>query len=104
QAAGARAADRATTPGTARAFVPVRGQIRALKTEQQWVHRLVYGRDCYLVPRSYGNVLVGATVEWVGYDKRNTAGAIARLLRGARELVPDLETAAFTRAWAGIRT
>ena len=50
-----------------------------------------------------GEILVGATAEWAGFDKRTTAAALERLLRAALSLVPELESAAFIRAWAGLR-
>ena len=65
--------------------------------------RIIYSRDGYLVPRSNGEILVGATVEWAGFDKRNTAGALERLLQAALNLAPEVESATFTRAWAGLR-
>jgi glycine oxidase len=59
--------------------------------------------DVYLVPRRDGKVLVGATVEFVGYDKRTTAEGVAMLLRAALQAVPSLTQAHFVTAWAGLR-
>jgi glycine/D-amino acid oxidase-like deaminating enzyme len=82
---------------------PVRGQMLSLIPKTPVVRRLVYSKDCYLVPRDNGELLVGATVERVGYEKRNTAEAIQKLTRAAIELCPDLKSATFGRMWSGLR-
>jgi glycine oxidase len=48
-------------------------------------------------------VLVGATMERVGFDKRVTADAVKSLLGAALRLWPALERAQHTRSWAGLR-
>ena len=66
---------------------PIRGQIVLLQAENLLRHILLRG-ERYLVPRPDGRVLVGATEEDVGFDKRTTAAAIEDLLRLAIALVP----------------
>jgi glycine oxidase len=58
---------------------------------------------CYLVPRRDGRILVGSTMERAGFDRRVTAGAVARLAAAAIDLVPVLEDATVDSAWAGLR-
>jgi glycine oxidase len=48
-------------------------------------------------------VLVGATEEAAGFDKRNTPRGVQNLTTLARNLVPQLADATFERAWAGLR-
>jgi len=82
---------------------PVRGQIALLNTGTPVIrHILLAGRQ-YIVPRPDGLVLVGSTEEDVGFDKRNTASAIAELLRLAIRLSPRLGHAQLQRCWAGFR-
>ncbi|HEX6985762.1 MAG TPA: FAD-dependent oxidoreductase, partial [Planctomycetaceae bacterium] len=57
----------------------------------------------YLVPRPDGRVLVGATEEEAGFEKRNTAAAVGDLLAMAVELCPALGGATVERTWAGLR-
>jgi glycine oxidase len=57
----------------------------------------------YLVPRGDGHVLVGSTEEHVGFEKRNTAGAIAHLIDLALTYVPSLAQATLERCWSGLR-
>ena len=55
------------------------------------------------MPRDDGHVLVGSTLEDVGFDKRTTAEAIAELLAFASSLVPALADADVAGCWAGLR-
>jgi glycine oxidase len=57
----------------------------------------------YLIPRSDGRLLVGATVEEAGFDKRTDPDTIQRLHRAALELVPKLRDARILEDWAGLR-
>ena len=59
--------------------------------------------DVYLVPRSSGKLLVGATVEDVGYDKTVVQEAIQDLHRDASRFVPELAFAPVVSSWAGLR-
>ncbi len=46
--------------------------------------------EAYLIPRSDGRLLVGATVEEAGFDKRTDLATIQRLHHAALALVPKL--------------
>jgi glycine oxidase len=73
---------------------PVKGQILRLDpgrlpAPSLTVHAYVRGSEIYLVPREGGHELVlGATVEELGFDHRVTAGAVYELLRDARTVMP----------------
>jgi glycine oxidase len=83
---------------------PRKGQILALKpTRNDLIEQVVVGPDVYLVPRSDGRVIVGATVEDVGFDKRVEHSVIAQLRRSAERLCPELAEAELVEAWAGLR-
>ena len=49
---------------------------------------VIWGKDCYVVPWQDGTVLVGATVEDVGFDERTTAAGVRDLLDAVCELLP----------------
>jgi glycine oxidase len=55
------------------------------------------------VPRSDGRILLGATVEEAGYDKRTNVSTIQRMQQAAIRLVPVLAQARMLEAWAGLR-
>jgi glycine oxidase len=59
--------------------------------------------EAYLIPRSDGRLLVGATVEEAGFDKRVDLATIQRLHRAAISLVPRLADARILENWAGLR-
>lgn len=82
---------------------PVRGQIVCLDPSQPPIRHCLSTAACYLVPRRDGRILVGSTVERVGFDARVTAGAVAALTSAAIDLVPALAGAPFHSAWAGLR-
>jgi glycine oxidase len=73
---------------------PVKGQIVRLDPSRLPVPNLTIraysrGSEIYLVPREGGHeVVLGATVEELGFDHRVTAGAIYELLRDGRTVLP----------------
>ncbi|HEY3080561.1 MAG TPA: glycine oxidase ThiO [Chloroflexota bacterium] len=84
--------------------VPQRGQILALGRGDVHLRRTVLKEaDPYLVPRADGRIVVGATRELVGYDRRLTAGGVAWLLASAIELVPAFAGAEIAEMWTGFR-
>jgi glycine oxidase len=90
-------------PLPARAVRPARGQIVELDNREPVLSSVVYGPDCYLVPRDDGRVLVGSTLEFVGYRREVTARAVRDLLTAALRLVPGLENASLGRTWSNFR-
>jgi glycine oxidase len=88
------------------AYAPVRpakGQMISLWGERIKIERVLWSNKIYLVPRNDGRILAGATVEYVGFDKNVTAGALQKILSGALELAPELAQARIDETWAGLR-
>lgn len=83
--------------------IPARGQVVELKCSVPPLARLAFGKGCYLVPRADGRVLVGSTLEFVGFRKEVTAKGIRDLLTAATKLVPALESAELTKTWSNFR-
>jgi len=74
---------------------PVKGQLLRLRHPDgmppvitHTIRATVRGTDVYLVPRSDGEVVVGATQEERGPDRAVTAGAVHDLLRDALSVLP----------------
>jgi glycine oxidase len=82
---------------------PARGQIVELETRDPLLNGVVFGPACYLVPRDDGRVLIGSTLEFVGYRREVTARAVRDLLAGAIDLVPALADATLGRTWSSFR-
>jgi glycine oxidase len=75
----------------------------ALATPRGFLKRTTWVPGAYLVPRDDGRLLVGATVERVGFDERVTAGGLRLLLDAALDAAPSLGAFAVTETWAGLR-
>jgi glycine oxidase len=82
---------------------PIRGQLLQLRAKPGLLQRPIWGEAGYLVPWPDGSVLVGATVEDVGFDESSTQEARHGLLEMAVALVPALKTADLADARAGLR-
>ncbi|MGH9311685.1 MAG: FAD-dependent oxidoreductase, partial [Vicinamibacterales bacterium] len=81
----------------------VRGQLLRLAWPRAPLARIVWGPRCYLVPRRDGTLLVGATVEEVGFDERATVAGVRDLMDAACEILPDAWRAGFKEARVGLR-
>ena len=83
---------------------PVKGQMLCLvMPSRDLLKHVVRTPKVYLIPRSDGRLLVGATVEEAGFDKRTDPETIQRLHRAALKLVPKLAEAKILEDWAGLR-
>ncbi len=102
-AAGAWTGDVAASFGARLPVAPSRGQMLALAHVPPVLTHCVHGEEAYLVPRPSGELLVGATVERVGFRREVTAKGIGGLIAEAVLLVPALGDRAITRTWCGFR-
>jgi glycine oxidase len=89
---------------------PVKGQILRLGVPDAHapfptrnIRALARGSHVYLAPREHGVLVVGATVEELGYDTRTTAGAVYELLRDARAVLPAVTELTLLEAAAALR-
>ena len=110
-AVGCRTAEIAGLPaGLVPAVRPVKGQILRLRVPPAYrpllsrsVRGTVRGFPIYLVPRDSGELVVGATVEELGFDEQVTAGGVYALLRDAVALVPGLTELPLVETTARLR-
>lgn len=82
---------------------PVRGQMVALEAVPRIATRIIADANCYIISRTEGRVLVGSTVEHVGFDMRTTASGIGSLLASATRALPALAEAPLIETWSGLR-
>ena len=83
---------------------PIKGQMLCLAMPSRTlIKHVIRSPKVYLIPRSDGRLLVGATVEEAGFDKRTDPGTIQRLHKSALALVPKLAEARILENWAGLR-
>ena len=81
---------------------PCRGQMIEFESPADFSMVVRAGKH-YLVPRSAGRVVVGSTMEYVGYKKAVTGEGLRSILEGAERITPLLKDFRFHRAWAGLR-
>jgi glycine oxidase len=84
---------------------PVKGQVLELRGrgEEPVARHILASERVYLVPRADGRLVVGATVEEMGFDTAVTAGGVHQLLREAYRLLPDVAEMELLGATAGLR-
>jgi glycine oxidase len=96
-------------PGSVPPVRPVKGQILRLRGPRDpslLAHNLrclVAGTSVYLVPRADGEVVIGATVEELGFDATVTAGGVRELLQDAWQVVPGIAELELVECRAGLR-
>ncbi len=84
---------------------PVKGQVMRLRDPRGagLVERTIRGADGYLVPRTDGGYVLGATMEERGHDTAPTAGGVYELLRDVSEIVPGVLELEIEELRAGLR-
>ncbi|MGA9529135.1 MAG: glycine oxidase ThiO [Terriglobales bacterium] len=83
---------------------PVKGQMLCVVMPQkETVRHVIRTPDVYLIPRSDGRMVIGATQEEAGFDKRTVPETIQKLRNAAVALAPRVGEARMLEAWAGLR-
>jgi glycine oxidase len=83
---------------------PIRGQLLHLTWPAASLpSRSVWGTRCYTVPWTDGSLLVGATVEDVGFDETSTVEGVRELLDAVTELLPAAALATVDHIRVGLR-
>lgn len=82
---------------------PVKGQMLSVVGESAKLRHVIRSPQVYLVPRSDGRLLIGATVEEAGFDKRTVADTIQQMHRAAMAMIPALASCRVLESWAGLR-
>ena len=101
-AAGAWSGATIESPVSGYGVRPVKGQIARLRGPSL-VRHVLRTPDVYLVGRGDGELVVGATMEELGFDSTPTAGAVMDLLRKAWHVLPGIYDCAFAEFGVGFR-
>jgi len=102
-AAGAWSAQLLATLGLEIPVKPMKGQMILFKCAEDFLPSMVLAKRRYAIPRRDGLILVGSTLEDVGFDKTPTEDALESLKATAIELLPALADAQVVKHWAGLR-
>jgi glycine oxidase len=97
--AGTALSELAPTPS----IRPIRGQMLLFKLAPGALDTIVYRNGLYLIPRRDGHILVGSTLEDVGFDKSTDMPTQQRLHAEAAELLPFLSSIQPIQHWSGLR-
>lgn len=82
---------------------PARGQILCFQGPKHLFRRPVMTERAYVVQRDDGRLLLGSTIEHVGFNKSLTVQGMHRIVCGARKISRRLEDTTFLEGWAGLR-
>src|SRR5208282_6437046 len=88
---------------------PVKGQMLCVVPAAGTHHRgpliqhTVRTPEVYIIPRSDGRIVLGATVEEAGFDKRVDPDTVQGLQRAAANVAPQIGQMRIHDAWAGLR-
>lgn len=95
-----------TLPGTGLspdAVNPARGQMLALQCDLPPASSILFSERGYAIPRGDGSVLIGSTLEFVGFKKAVTVAGVRSILETGAQLLPCLEEARLSDSWSGLR-
>jgi glycine oxidase len=83
---------------------PIRGQMISFQVQLKVLRHVVYSTAGYLVPRADGRILVGATVEDVGFENAVTQEGLESLVMTAIGILPDvIPPLRVSERWSGLR-
>lgn len=100
---GAWSAGLLETTGVNLKVEPVLGQMILFKTRNFSLQKIILSKDRYVIPRKDGRVLVGSTLEHVGFNKKTTRVARDELVAEANRIIPGLADYPVEHHWAGLR-
>ncbi len=86
-----------------KASIPVRGHLTGYYLEPGLLRPLVRHDHTYLLQRSNGFLIAGATEERAGFDREIDGAAVSALTAKARALFPPLPAAGPAEVWNGFR-
>ncbi len=86
---------------------PCKGQMLSLRVPESIAElnltRVLFGENIYIVPRKDRRIIIGATIEDVGFSAGNTPIGIQNLLQQAIRLYPRLQDYPIQELWWGFR-
>ncbi|MBY4678239.1 glycine oxidase ThiO [Marinobacterium arenosum] len=102
-AAGAWSGELLAELGIGLPVEPVHGQMMLYRAPVGLIDRVVLADGRYLIPRSDGRVLVGSTLERIGFNKRTDEETRHSLHQTALSILPALAEFPIEHHWSGLR-
>lgn len=82
---------------------PIRGQMLLFKFATPPLPHILLQDNLYVIPRRDGHLLIGSTLEDVGFNKETTTTTRNDLFHRAQQLLPILNDMPLVKQWAGLR-
>lgn len=82
---------------------PIHGQMMCVKPTESVLQSIILDGGHYLIPRLDGHVLIGSTMEDIGFNKETTMTAQEELRDWAASVWPRLKNATLVKHWSGLR-
>jgi glycine oxidase len=83
---------------------PVKGQLLAVRSPgPNFLNHFIRSPRLYIAPKSDGRIVLGATVEEMGFNRDLTAGAFYTLLKEAWDHLPGVYELPILETWCGFR-
>lgn len=82
---------------------PVKGECLSVVPNGFRLASTVFHDSCYLVPKSDGSIIIGATMEEGNWRAEPTIQGMSSLMEKAVSIMPCMKRSVFQKAWAGLR-
>ena len=82
---------------------PIHGQILCVKPDEQITGQMILDGPHYFIPRKDGHLLIGSTMEDIGFINQTTKEGRQDLLDWAYSMEPSLKKAIPVSHWSGLR-
>tara|TARA_Y100000310_G_scaffold38326_1_gene35937 strand:- start:10124 stop:11236 length:1113 start_codon:yes stop_codon:yes gene_type:complete len=86
---------------------PIHGQMVSLQADKKILDKVIFasilGKGGYIVPRKNNEIILGSTMEDIGFEKRITEEGISGILEKAYEIIPQLKNLKIKEKWSGFR-
>jgi len=83
---------------------PVKGQLFSVRSPgPEFLTHFIRSPRLYIAPKSDGRIVMGATVEEMGFNRDLTAGAFYSLLKEAWDHLPGVYELPILETWCGFR-
>lgn len=82
---------------------PVKGECFSVQTTSPLLTSTIYTKNCYIVPKPGGELVIGATEISRTFSEKVSLGSVFKLMDLASTLIPALKDTAFKNVWSGVR-
>jgi glycine oxidase len=82
---------------------PIRGQIIEYIAKDLIIENILYSQGIYILQRKNRSIIVGSTLEDVGFSDKNLKVQVLELDRKAKYVLEDLQKCTIDKTWHGFR-